>query len=250
MKKQMDKNRCKVPNRFALSRARLRLDAVAMLMRRVANREDGWRRQLFYDASPQKNIELFAIREWCHQHGDVKGGTYRRLPLTTLGLGHFHQEDKALCVIHSTAMETGLETGSIRHFNYSVRVNSPDSGHERAAVDFLDFVLEYLAGPDGEPLEEEADRTFLYPYAFWLPEGNHVWDLVARLMMNSIPWFEEYFALLRQVVAFFRGDSRRNLIDWKLKANGSAQAVHFKDAPESPFELRWGRSTMLQRIRR
>jgi hypothetical protein len=82
------------PSRFVLARARVQLDAVMMLARREANARAGIFRQLMFDASPRKGIELFACREIVTVRGDVRGSQTRTLPSTSLEVGHFSLEDK------------------------------------------------------------------------------------------------------------------------------------------------------------
>ena len=86
-----------------------------MLLRQALNKEGGWMRQLWYDASPQKGIELFAVREFVHKNGDMAAAMFRTLPLCTLGVGRFTAADKAVAVLHSIAMESGFRKIYINH---------------------------------------------------------------------------------------------------------------------------------------
>ena len=57
-----DKN-FKSASRFTITRSRYRSDAGMMMLRRHYNNHPGLRRQLFFDASPQKGVEIFMHAE-------------------------------------------------------------------------------------------------------------------------------------------------------------------------------------------
>ena len=102
-----DPDALKVPSRFQLSRAKPRFDITMMLMRREWNRDKRVRRQLIPDASPQQGLEIFGTREIAIVEGDIKSSTQRLLPLATLSVGHYRQEDKSMAIIHQIALGNG-----------------------------------------------------------------------------------------------------------------------------------------------
>eukprot|EP00959_Pyramimonas_sp_CCMP1952_P339238 7104879-Pyramimonas_sp.AAC.1 len=79
-----------------------------MLLGQALNAAGDWRRQLWRDASPQKGIELFSVREFAHQRADVTRAQFRTLPVCTPGVGHFTASDKAVAVLHCIGLESGF----------------------------------------------------------------------------------------------------------------------------------------------
>ena len=135
-------------------------------------------------------------------------------------------------------METGLFEDDVNLYNASVRLVSPDSGTEAAIIDFLNIVPQVLRGVEVDYNPDELG--YLFPNAFWLPEGNHIWDLLQRRACASIPWWDEFLSELRALVSFFRDETRRGLIFDVLVATGSPNGVAFDKTPTSVFQLRWG----------
>jgi predicted short-subunit dehydrogenase-like oxidoreductase (DUF2520 family) len=177
----------KSPSRFVLARARVQLDAVLMLARREANARAGVHRQLMFDASPRKGIELFACREIVTVRGDVRGSPTRTLPSTSLGVGHFSLEDEALALAHSLLLETGFSYVKARHVCNSVRVALLDSGVERLGNDVLDVIQLALDGNCRPERLAALSGTYMFPLSIWVPEGNHLWDLILRTVLFNIP---------------------------------------------------------------
>ena len=75
------------------------LDCAAMLVRREEDRQKGIHRQLMFDSSPRKGVGLFAVRELVTVRGDVANTINRKLPITSLGVGRFSAEDKAIALL-------------------------------------------------------------------------------------------------------------------------------------------------------
>ena len=104
-----------LPSRAAMQRARIRLDAGAMLCHRwLWSRVRGVAfRYLAYDASPQRGVEVFATVERAvtllsnDNTGPVFAVCQRRLPLVTLGQGRTTLGDKLLAHVHQTMLEHG-----------------------------------------------------------------------------------------------------------------------------------------------
>ena len=159
-----DKN-FKPASRFTITRSRYRFDASMMMLRRHFNNHPGLRRQLFFDASPQKGVEIFACREIVHT-GDPREAQNRRLPLTTLGVGHFSAIDKAMALLHSLALEAGFDVISLRHACWSVRCMLPDAGAEHLVIDCPDIIEIFLAGAVPPSGMSDSHGTHLFPFAF------------------------------------------------------------------------------------
>ena len=97
----------RLPSRQTLHRARVRLDVVAMLFHRWQFAQE--KRQLFryiaYDASPQRDVEIFVAVEriiYAVVGGANAAVRDRRLPLVTLGHGRCSLVDKVQAHIHRT----------------------------------------------------------------------------------------------------------------------------------------------------
>ena len=107
-KEKMEGGGFKAPSCFASVRSRLRLDITMMVCRRRNNMDKGWRRQLFFDSSPQKGVELFAVRQFAHLNADVAGGANRIVFLTTLGIGNLFQKIKRSASLTASRWKVAL----------------------------------------------------------------------------------------------------------------------------------------------
>lgn len=109
----------RVPSRFVLQRARIRLDVVAMLLRRTGRSRGVVSRSLSYDSSPQGGQELFASVDACilrGRSGEPVGGSRKSQVLTQLGHGHTGVVAKAMGLVHKVALEVGLDATAISVF--------------------------------------------------------------------------------------------------------------------------------------
>jgi hypothetical protein len=116
----------RVPGRVAVSRAIVKLDSTAMLVRRVENHrpETRWR-YLHPDASPQLRLELFAYIEYIIRNPESQ--TTRPFaieeligPIATLAHGHQSVEDKAMRLLHQLHRENGPTENELRQATLEV----------------------------------------------------------------------------------------------------------------------------------
>lgn len=81
MLEELEADGFRVPQRNLLQRSRIRFDVVAMLARRHYNQTvPNISRQLMFDASPIKGVEIFSFRERVIVNGDVESSVTRRMP--------------------------------------------------------------------------------------------------------------------------------------------------------------------------
>ncbi|CAK0811467.1 unnamed protein product [Prorocentrum cordatum] len=100
----------------------------------------------------------------------------------------------AVAVLRSIALESGFRDIWIRHWCESVRVASPDSGTESHSVAFKGFTEAFLKGQAYE-IGAVIPDGFLFPNAFWLPEGSRVWGLIFRTAFNGMGRWEAFLAI-------------------------------------------------------
>ena len=174
-----------------------------MMIRRGFNRRPGLHRQLMYDPSPRKGVEIFACREPVTQKGNLRACVNRKLPMTSLGVGHFSLADKIMALLHSLLLEVYPSREDIDYHMRTVRIVLPDSGGERLIVDGPDLTEVARTGRREQADIDACRGTYLFPLAIWIPESNHVWDLILRSVLKRIIWFDE----LKCVAAFVPDDA-------------------------------------------
>ena len=239
VKETLRKRRFKEPSRQTLSDGRVRFDSACMLLRMQYNAQPNLRRQLFFDASRQPDVEVFAVKEIVHC-GDGKGEC-RTLPLTSLGVGHYSVEDKAMTLLHSIACESGRCKKMIKHVMDTVRCTMPDGGAESTINDVPDITDMFLRGNIDAAELGELRGTWLFPKSFWIHEPMHTWDLIIRNCLFNIDWFFDFFAELKKVIAFLRDDGQRLIVQERVKELRDIECVlPLDNRPAEPFRLRWG----------
>ena len=237
---EMDAAEWKPPSRSVLYEARSRFDMSCCVMRRIFNAGPGITRQLMFDASPQKGIEIFAVKELVIKDNDIRTAVKRSFVITSLGVGHFGTVDKAMRLLHSVAMENGFDKRSLQKFCSEVRVTLPDSGAEHIINDAPNIIDCFLRG-DVSPLDLEGLKgTFLFPLSLRVPEANHVWDRMLRGVLWSRSYFAEFWLKLRAAIHFFRDDGDRQVMYVKAQIANDPRQHLIKTAPATAFKLRWG----------
>ena len=103
-------------------------------------------RQLMFDASPVKGVEIFSFRERVIVRGQIEASKSRKMALVTVAVGHFVVEDKCMALRHDIFLEGGPTASDMRQWSSVVRVTLPDSGTERLLNDAPDVYDEYLVG--------------------------------------------------------------------------------------------------------
>lgn len=242
MKTQIKEDGFEAPSRFSITRFRIRFDITCMLLRRSFNNEarppgSMILRQLLFDASPVKGTELFAIREVVSFRGQQVLSRKRTLPLVTLAVGHYSGLDKAMALLHSIALECGFTYHAIRFFCDRVLICLPDSGTEHLLIDYPDLIPAFLAGTSDVDLEQVGG--YLFRNAVWVPEANHIWDLILRQTLWGLEWFEKWFSLFSKVVNFLEDDGRVNILKSVLTACNISHDCIAKRA-KAVHKLRWG----------
>ena len=235
----------KAPSKQSMDRARSRLDCVSMVMRRSVNEIPTLRRQLMFDASPQKGIELFGVREYVVNGSNWAEARNRICPLVTLGVGKFKAHDKAMALLHSIALESGHTENALRRWVDGVRISLPDGGTEHHCNDAPDIIKAFLKGGLTDEELGELEGTFLFKYCLYTPELNHIFDSMSMWVIRGLSWFEDWFSGFRLTVAWLRDRSHIiaiNIAD-EAVAPGDAQKM---TAPTAPFKLRWERYTGLR----
>ena len=237
---QLKDKQIKPAGRVTLTRSRYRFDAAVMMLRRHYNNHPGLRRQLLFDASPQKGVEIFACTEIVHT-GNPNDAQNRRLPLTTLGVGHFSAIDKAMALLHSLGLEAGFNHTYLRHACCAVRCMLPDAGADHLITEFPDITNIFLAGALPPSDLSDLHGTHVLPFPFWIHEPNHVHDLVVKTVLWSIPWWPSHYEDTRDLVQFLRVTSNREVLKLKAKKeNWLDDAKRLSVAPTSILNLRWG----------
>ena len=170
-----------MPNRKTLDRARVKFDAaVEMHFRKHNHAHQGkvWR-WLTYDASPQGR-EVFAAMEFVTHDQNQQTSHQNKLPLVSLGQGHFAMVDKHMCLHHFIFLRAGPSQSGMVHYMRSVRGCISDLGQEVGLADAPNFMDAYLRGSACADDAAKAKGTFLFPYALTLPGPSHMLDWILK----------------------------------------------------------------------
>jgi hypothetical protein len=133
-----------LPSRWALLRARTRIDIARMLVLRREHRLQAQRqvvRYLTFDASPQGGVEISCVRQLVVRGG--QRGEWEDLPMSTLGAGCCSTGDKCVALVHSAFCVAGPSASDIRRFFGEVRWTLTDAGAEQGICDYPDVVDMY-----------------------------------------------------------------------------------------------------------
>ena len=210
-----------VPSPQTLRRARVHLDAAAMLWTRsrTASRKDTASfRYLSFDASPQRGWEMFGsverlvtLEQLLSEKPEV---TARRLPLTVLNASKQKLQDKVMAHIHQVTLMCGRDIKVLRKVNREVRQCITDMGVELGIGDFPDVLPEFF----GQQQDQQAARGFLYPLALVIPGPQHILDTVLQHGLSVIPWWPEWQARAKILCQFvhkvtYRSDLQRRVLE-------------------------------------
>ena len=148
--------------------------------------------------------------------------------------------DKAMALLHSIALEAGRTEKALRSWVDSVRVALPDGGAEHICVDAPDVVPYFLSQPAPDAAVEIEIDSYLFKYALYLPEMNHIFDGMSCKVLNAIDWFDEWFSAFRVAVGWLRERGHVVKIRIILEHKGHFCLSKKISGPTNPFKLRWG----------
>eukprot|EP00971_Amphidinium_carterae_P327518 6458929-Amphidinium_carterae.1 len=183
-----------VPNKDALCRARIFLDIASIGYARDCNlrRRTTWR-QLNYDSSPKGGLEIFGLREFVVEQGDIAKASHTTWPLLSLGFGHATASDKTACLCHLLWLQAGPSALQMRHLAASVFTILTDQGVEASVADSRDCIDEYLLNQSLEDVDiANLDKQFLFPNALPVLDISHLFDWVLRYTCERLPFYKEF----------------------------------------------------------
>ena len=231
-----------------LRRARVRLDAVAMLVWRQF-----WAQMLacdcntsvylWCDTSPQKGDEFFASTI------DVWDGTskIRRwlLPCLSLGPSFTDAIGKACGVLWQIWLLTGPSFEHVRSFLWRIKSITTDQGVERKIVDLADLLKDFffLIDPALDLSGFEHER-WLFPNAWAIPGWKHAWDNLLQRGLNCLIWFPLWLSRFRSMVAFLRIPSHVPKLTRHLRGQGLGYLADVLEAQRLPSFADWRWSTL------
>lgn len=230
----------RVPSRFVLQRARVRLDIVGMLLHQRVRPRDIVSRSLSYDASPQGGQELFACVETVvlpGPGGQAASSHRRSQPLSQLGHAHTGIIPKAMNLIHKAALDVGFDYGEIITFFAQVRVCCTDCGSEWSVADMPNVVMAYLDKAEGSISEHVSPEEvgFLMPNAIRIPGWSHSHDWILKRALTDLPKWEQYLDDARLLCWFL------NTTAYKEVLARDARRIAEQTDPES---LEWDPKTV------
>ena len=183
---------------------------------------------------------MFGCREFMVPDGDTALAVNRILPLVSLGLGHFSAVDKSMAFLHAISLEQGLSKRLIQDYCDQVRIQLPDSGAEHIITDVVDVIDCFLDGDLSPARLAKLSGTYLFPKSLWVPETNHVWDLILRTSLKGILWFEDWFDNMNHLVNWLRNHSYFQQLQFNVPGERPELRACLKKPPTSIFKLRWG----------
>ena len=180
-----------------MRQARVRVDAVAMLLFRILHRN--MQNPVYYlwtDSSPQ-----FRGREFGASSFDilVSGGVqHRLLPAVALTKGRTSALQKCLCLLWQIMLQVG--PSEVQSFCRSVRGICTDMGTERLLARMPIQVLHNFMRHIGCSTWVSLDSEFIFPHALMVPGWRHAFDLVLCKALWQLPWFPAWLKKLKAIV--------------------------------------------------
>lgn len=232
-----------------LRKARVRLDCMAMVLFRSF-----WQAQvqqlgigmlpniyIFADASPQwRGLELYAS-----SFDMLIGATiaHRLFPMLSLDKDLLDAAGKCLALVWQIFLLAGPSYFFVRLFCSRVRSITTDQGTERKLADFAQVLPGFYQMIDAAyRVRDESPMEHLFPRALAMPGWMHLWDLMLRRGLSSLPFFPTWVVGLKAIVSFLRSSVNTAVVVRSLKAKGLTGAAELVERATLPSfaEWRWG----------
>ena len=120
-----------------------------------------------------------------------------------------------------------------------MRLTLTDSETERLVNALLNLIDVAISNRANESEINKLAGTKLFRHSMWIPEANHVWDLILRRVFEDIPWYDASFDDLRLMISLLRDNGNRLLIELRVPKVSENRGLWLKTKPESVWKLRW-----------
>jgi hypothetical protein len=192
-----------------IRRARVRLDAVAMLMFGAffaKENPDNITIYIYVDGSPQyRGYELYATSidfVVSQQPGEAPFVRRFLLPVVSLGREYLDVTGKALALLWQLYLMVGAS--GLQPLLARVRGVLTDSGTEKYLIELPD-ILDIFWNLIGEtPPKAYVATLHLFPQALRISGWKHVFDLLIRKGLTTLSWFPSAITKIKGLVKFLR----------------------------------------------
>lgn len=229
--------------------ARLRLDAVAMLIFRrfwaktvtaAASQEGNVSLYLFCDASPTwRGVELWASS---FDLFDGSGFLRRLFPCVALKGDLLDSSGKTFALLWQIFLVAGPDFERVRQFCSRVRAVVTDMGVERKICDMPDVLGDFYSILQPGFVPPSGPMQHLWPRALAVPGWKHQVDLLIRHGLTSMAFFPKWLQRLKALNSFLRADMYSQTLGKALRAVGHVGLAEAVGAVRLPTfaEWRWG----------
>ena len=233
---------CRGVSGCVLKAARVRLDAVCMLLfRKLWQTLNNVVIYLYMDSSPQHyGNEMYAVSMEILDLDGVLPFERKLLPLLSLSRDFLDSAGKATALCWIAFLLVGPTFEQMAKFLDRVVSVCSDMGAERLVAlspDLLTDFCDIFLGMPGNPL-----RTSLLPLAMQAPGWCHGWDIILKRGLQMLAWFPRFMEYLRSIIHFFRCGLLVQALCKKIEERGFPiiSAMVSKVSIPSVAEWRWG----------